>query len=101
MVKKLLLFPIISLIHYMPVIWLRNRESVWSINGTEHFHVILYDLPAKFSERITGNDKPYFVTGMTSCPPTALFPTTMDSTTGTVCSAACTILGAAVAIVTD
>lgn len=40
------------------VIWFKNWKSLKSVHALEHFHVMLYQAPATFLERITENDRP-------------------------------------------
>lgn len=40
------------------VIWFRNWKSLKSVHALDHVHVMLYQAPAAFLDRITGNDKP-------------------------------------------
>jgi hypothetical protein len=40
------------------VIWFKNWRSLKSIHAVEHFHVMLYDPPIEFVEKITNGDVP-------------------------------------------
>jgi hypothetical protein len=38
------------------VIWFRNWGALKSVHAVEHFHVMLYDPPREFVDRVTGGD---------------------------------------------
>lgn len=40
------------------VIWFKNWKSLKSVHALEHFHVMVYQAPAAFLSKITGDDKP-------------------------------------------
>jgi len=40
------------------VIWFKNWKSLKSVHALEHFHVMLYQAPAEFLQRVTQSDKP-------------------------------------------
>lgn len=42
------------------VIWFKNWKQLKSVHALEHFHVMLYQAPSAFLDRITGNDKPMY-----------------------------------------
>lgn len=38
------------------VIWFRNWGALKSVHAVEHFHVMLFDPPGEFVQRVTGGD---------------------------------------------
>ncbi|KAF2773472.1 hypothetical protein EJ03DRAFT_305828 [Teratosphaeria nubilosa] len=46
------------------VLWFKNWASLKSVHAVEHFHVLLFDPPSGFVERVTGGDVAVGVAGV-------------------------------------
>jgi len=44
--------------HHQKYVWFKNWRSLKSVHAVEHFHVMLYDPPADFVEKLTNGDVP-------------------------------------------